>query len=155
MNRNNLRVVMETYGPKIQEAIKTYMGEAGINATGQTASSVYSNTFETTDSIGIAVGGSKSFATLHTGRRKGAKAPPSTSIEAWMRSKGLGPRNGKSLKSAAFAIARSIGKKGYKGRNISYQASLRIMNALLKDSSAAYIKDVEQHLKNSTSKNVN
>ena len=146
---------METYGPKIQEAIKTYMGEAGINATGQTASSVYSNTFETTNSIGIAVGGSKSFTVLHTGRRKGAKAPPSTSIEAWMRAKGLGPRNGKSLKSAAFAIARAIGKNGYKGRNISYQASLRIMNALLRDSSAAYIKDIEQHLKNSTSKNVN
>ena len=72
-----------------------------------------------------------------------------------MRSKGLGPRNGKSLKSAAFAIANAIGKKGYKGRNISYQASLRIMNALLKDSSAAYVKDVEEHLKNSTSKNVN
>ncbi|MGB0603049.1 MAG: hypothetical protein ACPGNS_05565, partial [Candidatus Poseidoniaceae archaeon] len=31
---------------------------AEINATGQTASSVYSNVFETTDSIGIAVGGS-------------------------------------------------------------------------------------------------
>jgi hypothetical protein len=146
---------METYGPKIQEAIKTYMGEAGINATGQTASSVYSNTFETTDSIGIAVGGSKSFATLHTGRRKGAKAPPRTSIEVWMEAKGIGPRNGKSLKSAAFAIARAIGRDGYKGRNISYQASLRIMNALLKDSSAAYIKDIEEHLKNSTSKNVN
>ena len=146
---------MEKYGPKIQEAIKTYMGEAGINATGQTASSVYSNIFETTNSIGIAVGGSKSFATLHTGRRKGAKAPPSTSIEAWMEAKGIGPSSGRSLKSAAFLIARAIGENGYKGRNISYQASLRIMNALLTDSSAAYIKDIEQHIKNSTSKNVN
>ena len=146
---------MEKYGPKIQEAIKAYMSEQDINATGQTAASIYSNTFETVNSIGIAVGGSKSFTVLHTGRRKGATPPPSTSIESWMKAKGLSPRRGKSLESAAFAIARSIGKNGYKGRNISYQASLRIMNALLTDSSAAYIKDIEQHIKNSTSKNVN
>ena len=153
MNRNNLRVVMETYGPKIQEAIKTYMAEQDINATGQTAASVYSNVFETGDSIGIAVGGSESFAVLHKGRRAGLRAPNYLDINDWMKAKSS--FKGTKTINSAKNIAKAIGRRGIKGRNISYQASLRIMNALLRDSSAAYIKDIEQHLKNSTSKNVN
>jgi hypothetical protein len=146
---------MEKYGPKLEKAIRDYMAENEINATGQTSSSVSSGVFETSSSIVLAIGGSKAFTVLQTGRRKGALPPPVASIETWMRSKGIGPGNNKSLKSAAFAIAKSIGKYGYKGRNISAQAFLRISKMLLKDTSEAYIKDIEEYLKNSTSKNVN
>lgn len=140
---------MEKYGPKIKEAIKSYMEDADINATGKTARSIYHEVFDTPNSIGIKIGGNKSFIVLHSGRRKGALPPPVASIKTWMQAKGIGPKKGKSSESAAFAIANAIGNNGYEGRNISYQGSLRIMNALLKDSSEAYIKDVEQHLKKS------
>ena len=153
MNRNNLRVVMEKYGPKIQQAIKQYMEEQDINATGQTAASIYSNVFETVDSIGIAIGGSKSFTVLHTGRRAGLRAPSYIDINTWMKAKNS--FKGTKTINSAKNIARAIGRRGIKGKNISYEASLRIMNALLRDSSAAYIKDIESHFKKSTSKNVN
>jgi len=144
---------MERYGPKIKQAIKQYMEETKKNVTGQTAESVYSDVFETGDSIGIGIGGNTSFTVMHTGRKPNSKAPHYKTIKQWMDRRG-GFRGTKTLKSA-YAIARSIGARGFLGKNISYEASLRIMNALLRDSSAAYIKDVEQHFKNSTSKNVN
>jgi len=144
---------MEKYGPKIKEAIKQYMEEQDKNVTGQTAASIYSNVFETVDSIGIAIAGNTSFAVMHTGRKPNSKAPRYQTIKKWMDNKGSF-KGSKTLKSA-YAIARSIGRRGIKGKNISYEASLRIMNALLRDSSAAYIKDIESHFKKSTSKNVN
>jgi hypothetical protein len=78
-----------------------------------------------------------------------------------MKKKGIKDFAGKTTNQTAYTIAKSIGEKGtiqrfgYQGRNISQLAVLKIMKGLLADSSAAYIKDVEQHLKNSTSKNVN
>jgi len=60
---------METYGPKLEKAIRDYMAENEINATGQTSSSVSSGVFETSSSIVLAIGGSKAFTVLQTGRR--------------------------------------------------------------------------------------
>ena len=81
MNRNNLRVVMQKYGPKIKEAIAEYMIETDRTVTGKTARSVSFSVFEGPQSIGIAIGGNKVFATLHSGRKPGLRAPSYISIK--------------------------------------------------------------------------
>lgn len=49
------------------------------------------------------------------GRRAGAKMPPVGPILDWLRRKKIAPKNGK-LGQLAFAIAKSIAKKGIKAR---------------------------------------
>ena len=161
MNRNNLKAVMNRYAPQIQRAIKDQMISDGLYATGNTARSVFAKVGETADSIGIGIEKSFVFDILQFGRTAGKTQPPYKPIARWMKQKNISNFPGMNTKQTAFLIARSIGKKGtikrfgYQGRNISELAVLRILNGLLSDSSDAYIKDVEQHLKTSTSKNVN
>lgn len=161
MNRNNLKAVMNRYAPQIQRAIRDQMISDGLYATGKTARSVSAEVGETADSIGIGIDKSFVFDILQFGRKAGKRQPPYKPIARWMKQKNVGDFAGMNTNQTAFLIARSIGKKGtikrfgYQGRNISELAVLRILNGLLSDSSEAYIKDVEQHLKDSTSKNVN
>ena len=57
---------------------------------------------------------------IEGGRRPGARQPPSNVMEQWAKRKlGL---NDLDAKAAAFALARSIGKKGIKGKPILEQA---------------------------------
>lgn len=49
------------------------------------------------------------YNTMEFGRKPGAKMPPPSSLHRWMRSKGIPT-------SAAFVLARSIARRGIKGR---------------------------------------
>ena len=149
VNKNNLKVVMDRFAPIIQAAVKERMSSEGKNATGKTSSSIFARTFERKDSIGINVGGGYGFPFLHTGRRPGATQPPYRVIADWMKAKGISEFAG-SLNKSAYLIARAIGKRGIRANNISGKAVQRIINRLLNDTSEAYIKDVEQHLKKFT-----
>jgi hypothetical protein len=90
---------------------------------------------------------------IEYGRRPGAKMPPVAAIEQWIRIKPLKLRNRQgefikstesAIKSAAFAIAKSIGEKGIEG--ISYYQDA--INDTWPDYSEqlfqAYAKGVEQ-----------
>lgn len=68
---------------------------------------------------------------IEFGRTPGAKMPPVKAIEAWIRLKPLKLRNRQgefikstesNIKSAAFAIAKSIGKNGIEGINYYQEA---------------------------------
>lgn len=68
---------------------------------------------------------------IEFGRTPGAKMPPVKAIEAWIRLKPLKLRNNQgqfikatesNIKSAAFAIAKSIGKNGIEGINYYQEA---------------------------------
>jgi hypothetical protein len=61
--------------------------------------------------------------TIHDGRRKGAKPPPTKPIEKWMKQRNIRPRNEKGgfrkvqnmdawRKQVSFVIARKIGREG-------------------------------------------
>jgi len=54
------------------------------------------------------------FIFVDKGRRAGAKQPPTKPIQAWIKQRGLDLN--------AFAVARSIAKKGIKGTNIYSKA---------------------------------
>ncbi|BAQ92655.1 hypothetical protein [uncultured Mediterranean phage uvMED] len=152
---------MEKYAPIIERAIKDQMKSDKLYVTGDTSNSVSADVYSQANSIAIGIDKSFIFDVLQFGRKAGKTQPPYEAIASWMKRKGVKDFAGKSTNQTAYTIAKSIGEKGtikrfgYQGRNISQLAVLKIMKGLLADSSEAYIKDVEQHLKNSTSKNVN
>lgn len=155
MNKNNLKVVMDKYGPIIEKAMKDQMAnDSGSkyskrNASGRTAASIKAKTLDTRGIIGIEVAGGYGLKFLHTGRRPGAKPPPVSVIKDWMIKKGIPPQYG-SIKKSAGTIAYFIGRDGFKGSNIFGKAMERIGGKLLSETADAYIKDVEEHLKQFT-----
>ena len=52
---------------------------------------------------------------VELGRRAGDRQPPVNAILRWIQQRGITPDAGKSTRSLAFAIARSIGENGYPG----------------------------------------
>lgn len=149
MNRNNVKAVINAYAPQIEKAIKNKMASEGINATGSASRSVRANPFQSNTKVGIRVRGNTAFEIVHFGRKPGKTPPPYKSIAKWMRAKNISPIGGLSINKSAYIIARSIGRKGFRGRNISEMALSEIIDKLINDASLAHIKDVEQHLKKS------
>lgn len=149
MDKNNLKAVIDAYAPRIEKAIKSKMASEGINATGSASRSVRATPFQSNTKVGLRVRGNTAFEILHFGRKPGKTPPPYKSIAKWMKAKNISPIGGLSINKSAYIIARSIGKKGFEGRNISEMALSEIIDDLLNNASSAYVKDVEQHLKKS------
>lgn len=129
-----LKAAMEKYGEALVIEIVQQLANADKNATGNLARSVDYELFETLDSISVGIKAEKYFEFVDGGRRKGAKQPPSDAILKWMKVrniKGRDKKSGKfiSQKSAAFLIARSIGKNGIKPAFI-IKKSLRNLKSL-------------------------
>lgn len=110
---------MEKYGEALVIQIVQELKDAGKEATGTLAKSVDYELIEALDKISVGIKAVDYFEYVDSGRRKGAKPPPSDAIVKWMKVKGIkgrNPKTGKFIpqKSAAFLIARSIGKNGIK-----------------------------------------
>ena len=117
--------------------IKQELKSAGKSATG----SLISNTRGTTK-----VGGSRiifeatapeHYVFVDKGRRPGAKQPPLKPIQEWIKRKGLDLN--------AFAVARSIAKKGIKATNIYTSAINRFKEDI--DLDSVLSKEVTKELK--------
>lgn len=148
VNKNNLKKVMDRYAPIVKGALDNKMREQGKYVTGKTSRSVKVKPFELKNRIGLRATSSKLFNILHTGRRPG-KAPPLKAIEDWIKNKPqINPR--KSIRSTAYAIANKIGRDGFPGKDIWGMALESVLRRLLSDTSEAYIKDIEEHLKKSS-----
>ena len=90
---------------------------------------------------------------IEDGRRPGAKMPPVKAIEDWIKLKPLKLRNRQggfikatesNIKSAAFAIAKSIGKNGIEGINYYQDAVNDTWDEYKEQLITAYVKGVEQ-----------
>ena len=92
---------------------------------------------------------------IEYGRRPGARMPPVSAIEQWIRIKPLKLRNRQgefikstesAIKSAAYAIAKSIGEKGIEGIHY-YQDAINDTWPEYQDQLMdAFVKDVENRL---------
>ena len=60
------------------------------------------------------------------GRKKNSKAPPIKAIKKFIRDKNISIPNGSTEESLAFAIARSIGKKGIKAKPFLNQLQIEV-----------------------------
>lgn len=90
---------------------------------------------------------------IEDGRRPGAKMPPVKAIEDWIKLKPLKLRNRQgefikatesNIKSAAFAIAKSIGKNGIEGIHYYQDAVNDTWDEYKEQLITAYVKGVEQ-----------
>ena len=90
---------------------------------------------------------------IEFGRTPGAKMPPVKAIEAWIRLKPLKLRNRQgefikstesNIKSAAFAIAKSIGEKGIEGINYYQEAVDDTWDEYKDKLIEGYVKGIEQ-----------
>jgi hypothetical protein len=81
------------------------------------------NTGELRDSIRFVISSSGKISFYYAkyglyvelGRRAGSTQPPINPILRWIQQRGINPSDGKSPRSLAFAIAKSIGDNGYAG----------------------------------------
>lgn len=129
-----LRGAMEKYGEALVIEIVQQLKDAGKEATGNLAKSVDYELIEALDKISVGIVALPYFDFVDSGRRKGAKPPPTGPIIEWMKVKGIKGRNPKtgrfiSQKSTAFAIARGISKNGIKPTNV-VKKSLRKLKSL-------------------------
>jgi hypothetical protein len=137
---------MDRYAPVVKKAIDRRMRMEGKYVTGKTARGVSVKSFERSERIGLRASSTKRFNVMHTGRRPGATPPPAQEIKQWIQNKpGFNPK--KSIDSAAYAVAKSIGERGFAGKDIWGMALESVLSRILNDTSEAYIKDVEKHLK--------
>lgn len=92
---------------------------------------------------------------IEFGRRPGAKMPPTAAIEQWIRIKPLKLRNKQgafikstesAIKSAAYAIAKSIGENGIQGINYYAEAIDDTWPEYADRLMEAYISSVENRL---------
>lgn len=92
---------------------------------------------------------------IEFGRRAGAKMPPTAAIEQWIRIKPLKLRNKQgafikstesAIKSAAYAIAKSIGENGIQGINYYAEAIDDTWPEYADKLMEAYISSVENRL---------
>jgi len=114
-----LRKAMEQYGEALVIQIVKELKDAGKEATGKLARSVSYELVEALDKISVGIKALDYFENVDSGRRKGAKPPPTDAIVKWMSVKGIKGRNPKTGKfqtqrQTAFAIARGISKNGIK-----------------------------------------
>jgi hypothetical protein len=92
---------------------------------------------------------------IELGRRPGAKMPPVSAIEKWLKLKPIKLRNRQgefikstesAIKSAAYAIAKSIGEKGIQGINYYGEAIDDTWDEYKDKLMEGYIKGIEQRL---------
>lgn len=129
-----LKKAMEKYGEALVIEIVQQLKDADHVATGKLARSIDYELVEALDTISIGIKAEPYFAVVDGGRRRGAKPPPQDAILSWLKVKkikGRDKKTGKFIKqkSAAFLIARSIGKNGIKPAFI-VKKSLRSLKSL-------------------------
>ena len=106
-----LRSKLQLYGDQVVQDLR----RKSPVASGSLASSYSSRVVEIGSYVQLEVYGSSHFKYVEFGRKAG-KSPKVDSIVEWMRSKGLQPYEGQTIKQAAYLIGRKIGRDGIQGK---------------------------------------
>lgn len=141
MTTEELDKAVKQFGLETISSIAAGLRAVGADNTGQLINSLRFELKETAEGIEMLIKGNDYFKYVENGRKPG-KMPPLNEIIKWVSSKGL-PR------SAAFPIAKKIGKFGIKPRPILKQI---IESNKFKESysllAEAYAKDVAKEISN-------
>lgn len=117
--------------------IKQELKSAGKSATGSLISNTRGTTKVSGSRIIFEATAPEHYVFVDKGRRPGAKQPPVKPIQEWIKRKGLDLN--------AFAVARSIAKKGIKATNIYTSAISRFKEDI--DLDSVLSKEVTKELK--------
>ena len=151
MIKENLNNAITRIKGYLRKEIISYMCQSNITVTGSTARSVKVLLIKKPNLSGLEVTGNMAFITRSKGRRPNKRKPPSDAIKGWIRNN---PLSVAGVNRASYAIAKSIGEKGYEGANITENAIIPILPRILNDITNGYKKDLELHIKKGL-KNVN
>lgn len=106
---DDIRALLELYGEKIEQDIRTKMAEDGTVATGESNASL-SNAVDNTK---LQVNGSVSIAVVSEGRPAGKDFPNVDNLKRWIAAKGIRPNKPNVRpRDLAYIIGRAIATKG-------------------------------------------
>ncbi len=117
--------------------IKQELRSAGKSATGSLITNTEGNTSISAGRVIFEASAPEHYVFVDKGRRPGAKMPPVKPIQEWIKRKGLDLN--------AFAVAKSISKKGIKATNIYTSAISRFKEGL--DLDNVLSKEITKELK--------
>jgi len=149
---NELVKVLTKIGKETANSYKKSLKEKKKIATGKLYNSIDFKLVSDESGIKLFFVAEKYWINIEHGRKPNSKMPPVEVIERWLKSRNIKPKDG-SIKQAAFAISRSIGKRGIKPnpflanikKNLSSYTD-EIKEALSKDLKIK-IKDIGNSLK--------
>ena len=78
--------------------------------------------------------------------RSPGKYVPIQPLVRWATLKEIVPKNNKSLEQFAFAVSKTLMKRGYQGINFSAKSFLKSQDMITKRIGEAYLKDLEKQL---------
>ena len=150
---NNIMAQMDKFGADLVKELAQQLILSGKEATGSLVKSLDYELIELLGDIVINITANDYLYYVDKGRKPNRKAPPSGVIVKWMDVKGIKGRDKKTgrfikKESAAFLIARSIGKKGIKPTNVIKKSINRLLKAKSKLIAKAAGEDLKEYTKN-------
>lgn len=110
MEYTNLEKTLSDIGKLIKDKYKEKIKQTAY-ATGKLFNSIDYRIEQKDNTITLYFIAEKYYLNIENGRKAGSKMPPLTVIKKWMLTKGIPEKDG-----TAYAIARSIAKKGIKAK---------------------------------------
>lgn len=151
----NLKRLLNLYGELFVREYKKRLKEDGSYASGKASRSLeYDVRIRELESE-LSVIGEKYITAINDGRGAGEKSPPSTAILHWMKSKNIRLRDSKGrfavlsdykMRGIAYAIARSIGRSGYRGTGLIDIVYNNIKDTFGQEMLEAFGQDIEYTL---------
>lgn len=150
---DNIKKQMDKFGADLVKELAQQLILSGKEATGSLIKSLDYEMIELLGDIVINITGNDYLYYVDKGRKPNRKAPPTKAILKWIDVKGIKGRDKKTgrfikKESAAFLIARSIGKNGIKPTNVIKKSVNKLLKAKSKLIAKAAGEDLTEYTKN-------
>jgi hypothetical protein len=130
---SNLKKAMDMFGQDLIKQLAIELLAAGKDASGTLIKSLDYEVIELIGNLYVNIEAADYLQYVDKGRRPNKKAPPTQAIVKWMDIRGIKGRDkkGRFIKkqTAAFLIARSIGKNGIKPANVVKKSIAKVLKA--------------------------
>lgn len=117
---NNTAQALKILGDQIVQKMRSTLQSNNVDASGRLSKSISSNVVETGEDYKLQISMEDYGEIVDKGRGRSRTGGPKQTwrpkIINWMKDKGITPRAGVSLETAAFLITRKINERGYKAK---------------------------------------
>jgi len=141
---------LEKAGTLLVAEMRTNLRKERANATGTLSDSISWTIEENADGLKLLIGMEDYGPILDAGRGKSRTGGPQQQwrqrIIQWMRAKGITPKAGVTMESAAFLITRKINQRGYKPKPFIQKSVDDVLNKIIPDLEEDMVKIIEEKL---------
>jgi hypothetical protein len=141
---------LEKAGTLLVAEMRTNLRKERANATGTLSDSISWTIEENVDGLKLLIGMEDYGPILDAGRGKSRTGGPQQQwrqrIIQWMRAKGITPKAGVTMESAAFLITRKINQRGYKPKPFIQKSVDDVLNKIIPDLEEDMVKIIEEKL---------